>query len=75
MQVSDWTNHIDECKETRKEFIKYELEQDEPGKDIQMGNMFEPGKIRVLRPTRDGRLKGRQHFVVQVRFGTVPAKL
>ena len=67
LQVSDWTSHIDECKETRKEYVKYELEQMEAGKDIQIGNMFEPGKVRVLRSTGDGRIKGRQHFVVQVR--------
>ena len=67
LQVSDWTSHIDECKETRREYVKYELEQVEAGNDIQIGNMFEPVKVRVLRPTGDGRIKGRQHFVVQVR--------
>ena len=37
LQVSDWTEHKDECKEIRKEYVKYELEQCESGKDVQLG--------------------------------------
>ena len=68
LQVTDWTNHVEECKATRKEYFRYKLEwRDNPdGKDIGIGNMFDPGRVGVLRPKTDGRLEGRQHFVVQV---------